>query len=190
MILFINTCVRPQSRTRRLAMEVLSRISHNENVREIKPVNLPLTNETLERRTKLSESGKFDDVIFEDAKTFASASQIVIAAPYWDLSFPAALKNYIEAVNVVGITFAYTEEGIPYGLCKAERLIYVTTAGGPIISDDYGYGYVRELSRSYWGIKDTAYVKAEGLDIIGADVENIITETVRRLDEALSSRHQ
>ena len=109
----------------------------------------------------------------------------MIAAPYWDLSFPAALKNYIEAVNVVGITFAYTEEGIPYGLCKAERLIYVTTAGGPIVSDDYGYGYVRELSRSYWGISDTVCVKAEGLDIIGADVEAILNETVKGLGKAL-----
>ena len=185
MILFINACVRPESRTRRLAMEVLSRLSHTENVREIKPANSPLTYEALERRTKLSESGKFDDRIFDDAKIFAAASQIVMAAPYWDLSFPAALKNYIEAFNVVGITFAYTEEGIPHGLCKAERLIYVTTAGGPIVSDDYGYGYVRELSRSYWGISDTACVKAEGLDIIGADVEAILNYTVKELGKIL-----
>ncbi len=41
---------------------------------------------------------------------------------------------------------------------------------------------MRELSRSYWGIKDTVYVKAEGLDIIGADVEGILNETVRGLD--------
>lgn len=181
MILFINTCVRPESRTRRLSMEVLRRLGHSENVREIKPDNSPLTYEALERRTKLSEAGKFDDKIFDDAKIFASASQIVIAAPYWDLSFPATLKNYIEAVNVVGITFAYTEEGVPYGLCKAERLIYVTTAGGPIVSDDYGYGYVRELSRSYWGISETVCVKAEGLDIIGADAEAILSDTVKGL---------
>ena len=166
-------------------MEVLRRLSHTENVREIKPANSPLTYEALERRTKLSEAGKFDDKIFDDAKIFASASQIVMAAPYWDLSFPAMLKNYIEAVNVVGVTFVYSEEGIPHGLCKAERLIYVTTAGGPIVSDDYGYGYVRELSRSYWGISDTVCVKAEGLDIIGADIEAILNETVKGLGKAL-----
>ena len=166
-------------------MEVLRRLSHTENVREIKPANSPLTYEALERRTKLSEAGKFDDKIFDDAKIFASASQIVMAAPYWDLSFPAMLKNYIEAVNVVGVTFVYSEEGIPHGLCKAERLIYVTTAGGPIVSDDYGYGYVRELSRSYWGISDTVCVKAEGLDIRGADVEAILNETVKGLGKAL-----
>ncbi|MBR1438053.1 MAG: NAD(P)H-dependent oxidoreductase [Synergistaceae bacterium] len=181
MILFVNACVRPQSRTRRLAMEVLRRLSHTENVREIKPVNPPLTYEALEHRTRLSEAGNFDDPIFEDAKIFASASQIVIAAPYWDLSFPAALKNYIEAINVVGVTFAYTEQGMPYGLCGAERLIYVTTAGGPIVSDDYGYGYVSELSRSYWGIPETICVKAEGLDIIGADVEGILAEAVKNI---------
>ena len=182
MILFVNTCVRPQSRTRRLAMEVLGRISHGENVTEIKPSNSPLSYETLELRTKLSEAGDFSNPIFDDAKLFASASQIVMAAPYWDLSFPAILKNYVEAVNVVGLTFAYTEDGMPYGLCHASRLIYVTTAGGPIVSDAYGYGYISELSHSYWGIRETVCVKAEGLDIIGADVEGILRGTVKGLD--------
>lgn len=44
------------------------------------------------------------------------------------------------------------------------------------MSDDYGYGYVRELSRSYWGISETVCVKAEGLDIIGADAEAILND--------------
>ncbi|MBQ7168367.1 MAG: hypothetical protein IJR63_00520 [Synergistaceae bacterium] len=43
MILFVNTCVRTQSRTKRLTMEVLSRISHSDNVIEVKPQNSPLT---------------------------------------------------------------------------------------------------------------------------------------------------
>ena len=179
VILFVNTCVRPQSRTRRLAMEVLSRISHNENVIEVKPQNSPLTHETLELRTSLTEAGDFSHPIFDDAKLLASADEIVIAAPYWDLSFPAALKNYIEAVNVVGVTFAYHEDGMPYGLCRASRLVYVTTAGGPIVSDAYGYGYVSELARSFWGIGETVCVKAEGLDIVGNDAEGILSGAVR-----------
>lgn len=179
MILFVNTCVRPQSRTHRLAMEVLSRIARNDNVIEVKPQNSPLTHETLELRTRLSDAGDFSHPIFGDAKLLASAAQIVIAAPYWDLSFPAALKNYIEAVNVVGVTFAYHDDGQPYGLCRASRLVYVTTAGGPIVSDAYGYGYVSELARSFWGIGETVCVKAEGLDIVGNDAEGILGEAMR-----------
>lgn len=181
MILFINTCVRPQSRTLRLANEVIKRISNGKEIHEVKPSNLPLTNDALNLRTDLIEKKDFSSKIFDDARIFAAADEIVIAAPYWDLSFPSWLKTYIEAININGLTFAYTEDGRPYGMCKAKRLIYVTTAGGPIISDYYGYGYVKDLARLFWGIPEIRYVKAEGLDIIGADVEGILTETIKSL---------
>ena len=179
MVLFVNTCVRPESRTYWLAKQVLKRIKGE--IKEIFPHNEPLTNNALMRRTQLAEKGDFDDPIFEDAKLFSSADQIVIAAPYWDLSFPALLKNYIEAVNIVGLTFAYREDGKPYGLCSARRLIYVTTAGGTILNDTYGYGYIRELSSSFYGIPEIICVKAECLDIIGSNVEAILQETVQKM---------
>ena len=180
MILFINTCVRPESRTLYLAKKVLEKL--NDEVIEITPDNKPLDNKTLLLRTKLAEKKEWDNPIFEDAKLFASADKIIIAAPYWDLSFPAMLKNYIEAINIVGITFEYTNEGRPFGLCKAKKLIYITTAGGNIISDTYGYGYIKELSQSFYGIPDICCIKAEGLDIIGADVDNILKNAVDEIN--------
>ena len=182
MILFINTCVRPESRTRRLAKQVLERIKGEEPVREIRPQNVPLNNAMLLRRSQLAEKGDFSDPIFEDARLFASADKIVIAAPYWDLSFPSSLKTFIEAINIVGLVFAYNEDGTPYSLCKAKSLIYVTTAGGPIISDAYGYGYVRELARSFYGIMDVRCVSAEGLYVLGAYVEGILAAAIEKLD--------
>ena len=107
----------------------------------------------------------------------------MIAAPYWDLSFPAVLKAYFEQINVLGLTFEYTEEGFPRGLCRAGKLIYVTTAGGPVISDEYGYGYVRALAQNFYGIPDVCQVKAEGLDMIGADVEKNLNEALREFAE-------
>ena len=95
-------------------------------------------------------------------------------APYYDLSFPAMLKQYFEQINVLGLTFTYSESGVPTGLCKAKSLYYVTTAGGPIISDDYGFGYVKALANTFYGIEDVKQIKAEGLDIVGADVEAIL----------------
>ena len=186
MILFINTCVRPESRTCYLARKVLEHIKvsaeKDEAVIEIRPQNKPLDNETLLLRTRLSEKEQWENPIFTYAKQFASADQIVIAAPYWDLSFPAQLKNYIEAINVVGLTFAYTDEGRPVGFCKAKRLIYITTAGGYIVDDAYGYGYIKELAQSFYGIPDVHYIKAEGLDIIGADVGKILKTAVDGID--------
>ncbi len=184
MILFINACVRPQSRTKRLAEYVLRKIG-----KDVKEVNLdkenltPLNAKTLERRTKLAASGIFSDKMFALAKDFANAEKIIIAAPYWDLSFPALLKCYIEQINVIGLTFAYNDKGIPYGLCKADELIYVTTAGGTIQNDDFGFGYIKSLAQRFYGIKNVSRIKAENLDIIGADVEAILQHAEKEIDK-------
>ena len=41
------------------------------------------------------------------------ADTIVIAAPFWDFSFPAALKIYIENIYVTGIVSRYGSDGRP-----------------------------------------------------------------------------
>ena len=121
--------------------------------------------------------------MFDLARQFAAAEEIVIAAPYWDLSFPASLKQYLEQINVVGIAFRYTQEGLPESLCRAKRLYYVTTAGGNYVPEEFGYGYVKALAQGYYGIPDVRLVKATGLDIVGADAEDIMRaaeEEIRR----------
>ena len=173
-ILFINACVRPSSRTLELAKHVLSKLSGR--VEEVKLYNeqlLPLGLEEMELRDKSSKSKDFSHSLFSNAKQFANAGTIVIATPYWDLSFPAVLKSYFENITVNGLTFYYGENGIPYGLCKAKKLIYVTTSGGPIIYN-FGFDYVSALAKNFYGINDVQLVKAEGLDIYGADVSSII----------------
>ena len=110
---------------------------------EITEVNLnlenmePLNRTTLQKRERLLREGELDDPMFRYAKQFAEADEIVIAAPFWDLSFPAKLKIYMEQITVSGITFRYIN-GRPSGLCRAKRLTYITTSGGPIL-DDFGY---------------------------------------------------
>ena len=96
-ILFINACVRPSSRTLDLATQVLSTLSGR--AEEVKLYNeqlLPLGLEEMELRDKSSKSKDFSHGLFNYAKQFANAETIVIAAPYWDLSFPAVLKSYFE----------------------------------------------------------------------------------------------
>ena len=112
--------------------------------------------------------------MFNYARAFASADEIVVAAPFWDLSFPASLKQYFEQINVVGITFRYTSGGIPQGLCRASKLTYITTAGGEFFPPEYGFGYIDALARNFYGIKNTRLIKATGLDVDGADVEAIL----------------
>lgn len=187
-ILFINACVRSNSRTLELANAVLEFL--NGNVTEInleQEAIRPLTGSSLADRDMLLRSGSLDDISLRHAHQFASADLIVLAAPYWDLSFPAAVKAYLEAVTVTGVTFHYTEEGFPEGLCKASKLIYITTAGGPIMNYNLGYDYVKALSQLYYGIPEVQCIKAENLDIIGADVSGILQAAKNSIPEILQS---
>ena len=180
MILFINACVRKESRTKRLADALLS--EWDEPITEIRTadIDFPVTDEAyLAKRDQLIASHKFSDPMFTLANQFAAADKIVIAAPHWDLSFPAALKQFIEHINVVGITFVYTPEGIPQGLCKAKELYYVTTAGGDFVPEEFGFGYVKTLAQSFYGISKVEKIEAVGLDLEGADPESILQEAIR-----------
>ena len=175
MILFVNACVRSNSRTKRLADRLISK--WNEPVSEVllKNVSFPGTDEAfLIKREQLVAAGDLSNPVFSLAVQFAKAEKIVIAAPYWDLSFPASLKQYFEQINVVGITFSYTPDGVPQGLCNAKQLFYVTTAGGDFAPDEYGFGYVKALAQNYYGIQDVQLIKAVGLDLAGADPEQIL----------------
>ena len=138
-------------------------------------IEFPVFNESfLEKRDKLIHDRDFSNPLFSLARQFAAADEIVIAAPYWDLSFPAALKQYFEQINVVGITFVYTSDGTPAGLCKARRLTYIVTAGGSFFPEEYGPGYVRSLAQFFYGIPEFRLIKAVGLDMDGADVDGIM----------------
>ena len=127
-------------------------------------------------------AGDFSDDMFRYAKQFAESDIVVVAAPYWDMSFPAMLKIYFEAVSVQGVTFRYSEDGMPVGLTNVKKVIYVTTAGGPVGDFNLGFDYVRSLCGMLYGIPEVVCHKAEFLDIIGADVDAILRRTMDEID--------
>ena len=182
MVLFVNACVRKESRTKNLADHLLSKLKEPYEELYLNSINFPIVDEDfLSRRDRLIADRDFNDPMFDLAKQFAEADNIIIAAPFWDLSFPAVLKQYFEQINVRGITFCYSPEGIPTGLCKAKCLTYVTTVGGNFFPEEYGAGYVKALARSFFGIPEFRLIKATGLDMIGADVNTIIDSVKNEL---------
>ena len=188
-ILFINACVRKESRTKRLADHLLSRLNGSVEEVVLSLHSFPVADQRfLTQRDTLVNQGAFDAPCFALARQFAKADVVVVAAPYWDLSFPAVLKQYFEQINVAGITFTYSSMGVPVSLCRAGTLYYVTTAGGPILSDSYGFGYVKSLSENFYHIPDVHMIKAEGLDILGADVEIILRRVEEEIDQMLPDR--
>ena len=118
-LLFVDACVRgAESRSRMLAERFLSSyaaanpdtaILHRDLMRDRLEPQYP---EVLARRDALAAAGKLDDPLFADAWQFARADRIVLAAPFWELSFPAILKIYLERVSMRDITFGYEESGL------------------------------------------------------------------------------
>ena len=183
MVLFVNACVRRDSRTKRLADHLLAALGAPAAELCLAECAFPAVDEDfLRKRDRLIREGDYGDPMFALARQFSCADEIVIAAPFWDLSFPAALKQYFEQINVVGITFRYTAEGIPEGLCRAGRLWYVTTAGGDFLPESYGFGYVKALAQSFYGIRDVELIKATGLDLEGAAVDRILLDCEKEID--------
>ena len=183
-ILYVNACVRKESRTKRLADKLLSKLGEPYEELCLEKIAFPIVNEEyLNKRDQLISAGDFQNPAFDLARQFSEAKTIVIAAPYWDLSFPSMLKLYLEQINVVGITFKYSEEGVPVALCKANRLFYVTTAGGLYVPEDYGFGYVKALAQNFYGIQDVRKIEAVGFDIYGANVNSIMKDAEDTLSE-------
>lgn len=191
-ILFVNACVNQEtSRTQRLADALLDKMLEDAaaagqpaEVEELSLVDAGiegLSEETLAFRSQKAQEGDFSSELFAPARQFREADEVVIAAPYWDLSFPAMLKSYIEQLCVNGLTFSYSEEGIPVGHCLARRMTYVTTAGGYLGAYNMGFDYVAAVCKLYFGIEECRCVSAEGLDIWGNDPEAILADAIAAL---------
>jgi FMN-dependent NADH-azoreductase len=127
-----------------------------------------------------------DHPILKYAFQFLEADKYVIAAPFWNLSIPAILKAYIDYVTVTGITFKYTATGA-VGLCDG-KAIHIVARGGdytaePGASFEMGDRYLKTIF-SFLGITDFTTIAANGLDVIGNDVEAIVGEAISSAKEA------
>ena len=118
--------------------------------------------------------------ILKYAYQFADADKYIIAAPMWNLSFPAILKAYIDYVSVSGITFKYTAEG-PVGLLKNKKAVHIVSRGGAYDNSPYEMGdrYLRTIL-GFFGIKDIETIAIDNLDVIGVNVEEKVEEGIEK----------
>ena len=182
-ILYINSAVRAESRTNELAKYLLEKLDGNITELKLEDENLkPLNGKSLAERDFIIGSNNKDNEMLKYARQFAKADIIVIAAPFWDYSFPALLKTYIENISVLDTTFTYDEIGNAVGLCKAKRVYYVSTSGGQFIPD-FGFNYLKRLFKELYGISDMRLFYAENLDIDGSDIPLIMKEAKEKIDK-------
>ena len=188
-VLFVDCCIRRgESRSRQLADHFLAEI---QKTGEYEIETLCLMDENLSyfsegfflQREALLAEGKLDHPRFRYAHQFAEADKIVIAAPFWDLSFPALLKVYIENLCVDSITFHTDEHGL-HGLCKADHMVFLT-ARGAFYEDsplEQGSRYLEQMA-GFFGIEKYDCVAAEGLDIGAWPVEELMDKAKAKATE-------
>ncbi len=186
-ILYVDSCInRSHSRTERLAQAYLrKRLTAEDAVLETIVLEdaapQALNEKRLSHRERCIHDRDFTDPVFNFAKHFAEADELVIAAPFWDFSFPAMLKIFLELVCVRDLTFRYTETGGVANLTKLSSVTYITTAGGYIDEDNCGYEYVKKLCGGLFGVTQFRFISAQGLDIFGNDPEKLLAAAIATL---------
>lgn len=188
-VLFVDCCIRREdSRSKQLADHFIGEIM---KTGEYEVETLCLMDENLSyfsegfflQREKLLAEGNLSHPRFRYAHQFAEADKIVIAAPFWDLSFPALLKVYIENLCVDSITFHTDEHGL-HGLCKADHMVFLT-ARGAFYTDtplEQGSRYLEQMA-GFFGIEKYDCVAAEGLDIGAWPVEELMDKAKAQATE-------
>ena len=181
-----------QSRTRTLAQAFLEAFlaAHpdweTERV-DVAALNLaPFTVEGLNDRDALASVGAWDAPVYDEARRFRAADAVVVAAPYWDLSYPAALRTYMEYISANGLAYHYEADGC-HGDCRAAWLVYLTSGGDFEHEDSVGVVHWRQLAAMF-GIPQFDYVFAGGMDIDPAKTPELLEascELARRLAESL-----
>ena len=182
-VLFIDCIMRGHSRTHLLSdafFDGLNRDRFQVHTLKLDELDLrSLTKDFYAERDELLAAQELDHPRFQWARLFAASDLIVIAAPFWDLSFPAILKVFIENICVEGITFRSDETGL-HGLCRADRLVYLTTRGGFIETGsplEQATPYLKALSQLL-GYGKVITVAACGMDVQGYDVKNALRQAM------------
>ncbi len=181
MLLVIDCCLRGDESSTRAYYKAFLNKACCKDVEIVKLDELglmPLDGETLRERDELISRGNYEKFCL--ARQFKEADEILVAAPFWDLSFPSMLKVYFEHIMVGGLTFGYDEQGRCHGYCRAKRLLYFSTCGGYYGERHLGYEYIKALSVML-GITECIPYIIEGLDIDPSKREDILARAIEEL---------
>ncbi len=163
-LIFIDACMRQGSRTRLIADALLAQLATRYEIETISIVDTTyptVNNAILTQRSQ----GYVPEEYVQMARRIAQASRLVIAAPFWDMSFPSALKVFIENMSLFGVTFSSTDTHC-HGLCQCQRVLYITTRGMDIPTGhplEQATPYIKAISH-LWGLGEVITVAAQNID--------------------------
>lgn len=179
-LLYIDACIRDdESRTKKIAEPIIAALKEKYDVETIVLNELDLTivqKELIKKRN----NGDIDSTVMSWAETVRDANRIVISAPFWDMSIPAALKNFIELCSIFDVTFKSNDKTC-YGNCKADKMLLITTRGMDIDTGselDQATSYLKALSW-LWGIGPLEVVSAQNMDYISeSEIDKKISNAI------------
>lgn len=172
--------------TRALTDRIIAKLGDTDvTVRDLAQDPLPQINQTW----AVARATGPDDRTQEQADALAksdalvselmAADTIVIGAPIYNFSVPAALKAWIDLVARTGVTFRYTPDG-PEGLVKGKRVIVAMASGGvPVGSPaDFNTPYLKTVL-GFMGMTDVTVIAA---DAVAKDPEGTISSAHAAID--------
>ena len=172
-LVYINCCLRKEeSSTLKIANPIIEALNEKYVIQEIdlNEINLDVLDyEKFHQRM----GGFVREEILGYAKAIAEADRIVIAAPFWDMSFPSRLKVFLEQTSLFNITFSDDGVSSCHGLCKATKMLYITTRGGnyPTGSEfEQATPYLKAISH-LWGIGPLETIDAYNMDYSTEEVK-------------------
>ena len=187
-IFYVDACLRTGSNTKKIADAIIAKLAERydvETVRLSENVFPVVNNDILNDRA----NGIVPEEYVEMAKKLADADRLVIAAPFWDMSFPSALKVFLENMSLFNVTFGSNEKEC-YGLCKAEKVLYITTRGMNVSTGDaleQATPYIKAIGK-LWGLGELHVISAQNMDYSTEEqkaekVRNAIEEGLQLIEE-------
>ena len=176
-IAVIDSTIREESKTRIIMEHVLKRKDVEFSAFNLN--NYPLF-PTNSENFKVKDT---DEMFLNIARDIAGCDGLIIVAPFWDMSYPALLKNFFEKISVINIMFI--DDGKTcVGISKNKFMLYITTRGMNIkdLSEMDGASLSLKSLCCLWGIPKFECVSAYNLDY--SSEEEIKTKLIEASNKA------
>lgn len=136
-----------------------------------------------QRSAEQSARVALDDALIAQLQ---AADALVLGVPMYNFAISAQLKNWIDAVCRVRVTFRYTEKG-PEGLLKGKK-VYVALARGGVYRDGPADSQVPYLKTvlGFLGMTDVQFFYAEGLNISPENAQKALAQARNEIETALA----
>lgn len=196
-ILQVNSSARIDgSHSTRLASAITARL-HGANpdarvtVRDLSRAPHPALDEaalgalfTPDEQRSPAQSGRvaLDDLLIAEIQ---KADTVVIGVPMYNFGIPSQLKNWIDAISRVRVTFRYTEKG-PQGLLTGKK-VYIALARGGMYRNtpsDLQVPYLKTIL-GFLGMTDLQFVYAEGLAMGPEAEQQALASANAQIEEVL-----